>query len=329
MAPIEDNRLELTTSTKQTMDQTFEKVKVKAKANLQLVKRKANTGYARALVVVKEPQFRTISISTATGAIILAPVGGAFGTASGIVLGTAAGAVPALFTFGLSLPIGAFVGGGTGLCVGTVAGAGAGAMGGGLAGFTGYKYRVEINNGLVTIKKKASDVHSETKNRAGRALAASKAKVVVLVNGVKQKSLTTFRSTKARAGELAANQKVQVTAASATAGAVAGGGTGAIVGTTAGAALGLPLALFTFGLSIPVGGMIGCAVGTVSGGVTGATAGGVAGYGGYTYKKEIRTGAEALLAKVKTTTESAGNSVRYSAAKMGASIKCGTGGTAA
>merc|ERR1711881_458975 len=151
----------------------------------------------RALVMVKDPQFRTVTISTATGAVILAPVGGAFGAASGIVLGTAAGAVPALFTFGLSLPIGAVIGGSTGLCIGTAAGAGTGALGGGVAGFGGYKYRVEIKNGLVTIQKKALETHGQTKVVAGRAMDRTKANVVVLVDGVKQRGLAAGKFTKA------------------------------------------------------------------------------------------------------------------------------------
>ncbi|CAJ1385509.1 unnamed protein product [Effrenium voratum] len=49
--------------------------------------------------------------------------GGKFGGGIGAVLGTATGAavgvIPAIFTFGLSIPICAAVGGGTGLCAGT------------------------------------------------------------------------------------------------------------------------------------------------------------------------------------------------------------------
>merc|ERR1712080_734990 len=67
---------------------------------------------------VKDPQFQTLTIHTASGAVTLGCAGGAFGLASGIVTGAAAGIVPALFTFGLSIPAGAALGGGTGLFLG-------------------------------------------------------------------------------------------------------------------------------------------------------------------------------------------------------------------
>merc|ERR1711998_640144 len=115
--------------------------------------------------------------------------------------------------------------------------------------------------------------------------------------------------------------KFKETAASTAAGAVVCGGAGAVVGTTAGAALGLIPALFTFGLSIPVGAVIGGCVGTTTGTAAGATGGGVIGYGGYTYRKEIRTGAETTVAKVKEQTASAKSSVSASILKVSDSIK--------
>lgn len=70
---------------------------------------------------------------------------GTAGAASGALLGGAAGAivglVPAVFTFGLSIPVCAFVGGSAGLCTGGAAGTTVGFTGGGLAGCVGYTYR--------------------------------------------------------------------------------------------------------------------------------------------------------------------------------------------
>merc|ERR1712056_127228 len=64
------------------------------------------------------------------------------GAVGGMVCGGAAGAlvgvVPALFTFGLSIPIGAVVGGGAGLFLGGAAGTSVGFAGGGAVGLTGY-----------------------------------------------------------------------------------------------------------------------------------------------------------------------------------------------
>merc|ERR1719335_1726380 len=105
---------------------------------------------------VRDPWFQTVTISTGTGAVVLGTVGGAFGTATGVVIGTTAGALPALFTFGLSLPVGAVVGGGMGLCGGAVAGGSAGAICGAAAGHGGYTYQVHIRikNGVITVHKR-------------------------------------------------------------------------------------------------------------------------------------------------------------------------------
>merc|ERR1712113_1199502 len=57
------------------------------------------------------------------------------GAVSGGLVGAALGLVPAVFTFGLSIPVGAALGGGTGLCIGSAVGGTAGFVGGGIAGY--------------------------------------------------------------------------------------------------------------------------------------------------------------------------------------------------
>merc|ERR1712228_912238 len=91
----------------------------------------------------------------------------------GVVLGSAAGVVPALFTFGLSIPVGGAIGGCTGLCTGSLVGGAAGGAG----GFTTYKYRVEIKNGAMTVKVKAEDMVKSTMQTATLMLTNTKAKV--------------------------------------------------------------------------------------------------------------------------------------------------------
>merc|ERR1719152_158302 len=109
-----------------------------------------------------------------------------------------------------------------------------------------------------------------------------------------------------RTKELANNQRVQVTAASAAGGAAVGGVGGGAVGAGAGALVGLPAALFTFGLSIPVcatiGGGLGCAAGATTGATAGGVAGGAAGYNTHKYRKEIATGASSAWTRVQTNT---------------------------
>merc|ERR1711874_602781 len=74
------------------------------------------------------------------------------------------GVVPALFTFGLSIPVFAVVGGGAGLCVGTAVGGATGSVGGGAVGYGVYGKRAEIAD---TARK----CNSYTKARLGDAKA--------------------------------------------------------------------------------------------------------------------------------------------------------------
>merc|ERR1712087_964489 len=86
--------------------------------------------------LVNDPKFQCTSAGTAVGSVICGVTGGSVGT----IMGAAVGIVPALFTFGLSIPVGATIGGGLGLC----AGGSLGAVGGGAAGYAGHTYRKEI-----------------------------------------------------------------------------------------------------------------------------------------------------------------------------------------
>merc|ERR1740121_3380783 len=122
-----------------------------ARRQLEKVRELALAMQARAVMLVRDPSFQTCTLSTVGGAVTLGACGGAFGLASGVVVGAGAGLVPAIFTFGLSVPAGAMVGGGAGLCLGGVAGASAG----GTAGLGCYKYRVEIRDGLIFVRAKA------------------------------------------------------------------------------------------------------------------------------------------------------------------------------
>eukprot|EP00928_Gymnodinium_smaydae_P005000 TRINITY_DN1171_c0_g2_i1.p1 TRINITY_DN1171_c0_g2~~TRINITY_DN1171_c0_g2_i1.p1 ORF type:complete len:600 (-),score=108.61 TRINITY_DN1171_c0_g2_i1:336-2135(-) len=86
---------------------------------------------------------RPVASSAAGGAVIV----GTGGAATGLVVGSVSGAVCALplalFTFGLSIPVGAMVGGGTGAAVGATAGGAAGAVGGSAVGL-GLEHRDSI-----------------------------------------------------------------------------------------------------------------------------------------------------------------------------------------
>jgi len=67
-------------------------------------------------------------------AAVLGTSAGATGFVAGAAIGAAMGVIPSFFTFGLSIPIGAVMGGGAGLCIGVFTGGATGLVGGKLVG---------------------------------------------------------------------------------------------------------------------------------------------------------------------------------------------------
>merc|ERR1719436_1721799 len=90
-----------------------------AKSYLGLAKEKtfktATTTKAKTVEIASNKAVQVTAASAAGGAVTLGTAGGITGLATGGTLGAAIGLVPALFTFGLSIPIGAATGGGCGL----------------------------------------------------------------------------------------------------------------------------------------------------------------------------------------------------------------------
>jgi len=271
----------------------------------QLAKQDLKT---RVVSLTKTPQFKTITIVSAGGAVTLSAVGGAFGCAAGVVTGSLVGIVPAIFTLGLSIPVGATIGGTAGLVVGATAG-GATAAGGGVAGYGGHRYRKEIGAGVLTIKKSADggvqgvkifvhDKHNAAKAHAANQIQFARVKMSNGVDVIKEKANKLERRHIVLGGA----------GAGAVAGSAAGGGAGVLTGGAIGAAVGVIPAIFTFGLSIPVfaviGGAVGGGAGAIAGGTGGAVAGGAVGHGGHKYRKEISSGASGLK---MTVSSSAGN----------------------
>lgn len=111
--------------------------------------------------------------SAASGAVAFGASGGAAGLAAGSAVGAAIGLAPAIFTFGLSIPIGAFVGGSSGLLIGTALGGTCGAIGAGAAGYGAFTKRDEIGQCAGCVKaavsraaERASEAADSTKARA-------------------------------------------------------------------------------------------------------------------------------------------------------------------
>jgi hypothetical protein len=112
--------------------------------------RRATQLKASALQTASDPHVQVTAAAAVAGGASLGTAGGAVGATLGGVVGAAVGVVPALFTFGLSIPVfgavGAAVGGGAGATVGGTTGL----VGGGAAGYYGYAHKDEIRQGAIS-----------------------------------------------------------------------------------------------------------------------------------------------------------------------------------
>lgn len=129
-------------------------------------KTKAQDLATEAKAIAADPKYQVAAASAAGGAVTLGTTGGAVGLTAGGAMGAALGVVPALFTFGLSIPIGAAIGGGAGLCVGTVTGGTAGLVTGGAAGFAGYAKKDQISGGASGAFSKVGSATEAVKAKA-------------------------------------------------------------------------------------------------------------------------------------------------------------------
>jgi len=252
------------------------------------------------------PRVQVIAVSAGGSGATLAFAGGTVGGAVGGATGAAVGVVPAIFTFGLSIPAGFVVGGTVGTSTGVVVGGGTGLVGGGMAGSVAYAYRVQINDGKVYITAKVKDISNKAQMKgiqAKRAVGKNTHELACTVSTNLKKSQDAVFGKNGKLPRLrdevrniTSQTKFQVAAASAAGGATVGGAGGGAVGLTAGAvvggAMGVVPALFTFGLSIPIGAAIGggtgLCIGAAAGSSAGAVTGGAAGYGAYTKRDTIR-----------------------------------------
>eukprot|EP00933_Yihiella_yeosuensis_P059669 TRINITY_DN6121_c1_g1_i1.p1 TRINITY_DN6121_c1_g1~~TRINITY_DN6121_c1_g1_i1.p1 ORF type:complete len:360 (-),score=90.62 TRINITY_DN6121_c1_g1_i1:301-1380(-) len=110
--------------------------------------------------LIENDSFRATAVGAGAGAATLGVGGGVTGLATGSAIGAAVGILPAFFTFGLSIPIGAAMGGGTGLFVGAAAGGTAGAVGGGAAGYGIHSRKEDIEKATDYVKGKAASVRA-------------------------------------------------------------------------------------------------------------------------------------------------------------------------
>merc|ERR1712125_166519 len=120
--------------------------KTKTVEVLDLAKSKAYKGYELATTT----KVGVTSTAAVAGAVVGGAATGTFGTVAGAVVGI----VPAIFTFGLSIPAGAVAGG----CVGTAVGGSVGAVGGGALGYGGFTHRETLSHGWSKVSKKVDEL---------------------------------------------------------------------------------------------------------------------------------------------------------------------------
>jgi len=94
--------------------------------------------------VAKDGQLRATALGVAAGAALGGSGAGALGLVAGGSFGAVCGLLPALVTFGVSVPTGAILGGTTGLVTGAAAGGAAGAVGGGIVARVGWVRRSQL-----------------------------------------------------------------------------------------------------------------------------------------------------------------------------------------
>jgi len=246
-----------------------------------------------------DPRVRATGASAVATSCLFGFGGGIVGMAVGGIGGAMVGLPFALFTFGLSIPISALVGASICGCAGSVICGSTGCGAGGLAGFTIFTWRAEI-------QKSATNASSFITTTMKNAYAAIKFRLVTAKDLVSTKVALIFNFVERNATKfceklkrVAKDTHAQVTLASAASGGTVlgalGGGLGLVVGGAIGGAIGVIPALFTFGLSIPIGtifgGCTGLVVGTSIGGAAGFLGAGTTGYGVYGKRVEIHKAA--------------------------------------
>jgi len=115
--------------------------------------------------LAKDRGVQVSAASAAGGAVVVGAGGAATGLAVGSTVGAAIGVLPALFTFGASIPICAAAGGAVGTAMGTLCGGAVGLVGGGAAGYGTYAKRESINHRVTLAKATIDKCAKQAKTR--------------------------------------------------------------------------------------------------------------------------------------------------------------------
>jgi len=225
----------------------------------------------------EDPEALAAVILGLGGALCVGSAGAIVGVATGGTLGTVVGTVPALFTFGLSIPTGAVIGAVGGISLGAAAGGTGGFMGAAISGSAMAYYRRELRYGAVYTVSRLSDIHHVLVVRPVSAVRLTTRRLCTTVHDSADYTKAKAKSVGATVRDIASNSCIQATAVGAGVGAATLGTAGATCGVLAGGAVGVAVglvpALFTFGLSIPIGALVGSGTGLCIGGAAGTAAG--------------------------------------------------------
>jgi len=112
----------------------------------EVTKTKTMEAGANVRSIAANPAARVTMVSAGAGALSLGATGGAAGLMTGGAVGALVSIPAALFTFGLSIPLGAAIGAGAGLCIGSTAGGATGLVSGGAAGYNAHKHKDQIGS---------------------------------------------------------------------------------------------------------------------------------------------------------------------------------------
>merc|ERR1719499_1428417 len=116
-----------------------DRVRERINSSTHFAKRKARE-------IAADQTIRVAAASGLGGAVVVGAGGAGAGLLAGGAAGAAIGILPALFTFGLSIPIGAVIGGTCGTVVGAATGGTVGLTGGSAIGYGAYKKRAQIRS---------------------------------------------------------------------------------------------------------------------------------------------------------------------------------------
>lgn len=156
--------------------ETVRAAPARARAAAEAVRAKASRYASAAHDLAKDKGFQATAASAVGGAVTLGTTGGIAGLVAGVGLGAAAGLPAAVFSFGLSIPISAAIGGTCGLVTGAAAGGTVGAVGAGAVGYGAYQRRDQISTAVISGRQHVSNVASKAVSSVKHSAAFAKEK---------------------------------------------------------------------------------------------------------------------------------------------------------